>query len=317
LTSSIALLISNAADVHTDLLVDAAREIGRPFFRLNTDHFRAGGTIDYALQNRTVGAKLGIGGKQVDLADVGLVVYRRPRPYFGGLLKRTDWVAKLLDREWSRLEEALSTMVRGVVVNPIEGSVLARNKVIQLQFACRADLRVPDTVITTNPSVLEAFLKGGDCVTKGISEAYVLENGVLRSGFTRNVELADLEGYNPAGCPTLLQRRIPPAAIWRIVMVGNSVFGCRYHGEQLAEARDSRLVQDRLVGCPTEVPSDVMRGLARMVSELGINFCSSDFIEDKAGELWFIDLNPDGQWAWLENDYGIPIARHVISLQNE
>ena len=37
------------------------------------------------------------------------------------------------------------------------------------------------------------------------------------------------------------------------------------------------------------------------MEETGYRFGRFDFIR-KDGELWFLELNPNGQWAWLDQD---------------
>ena len=37
------------------------------------------------------------------------------------------------------------------------------------------------------------------------------------------------------------------------------------------------------------------------MAETGYRFGRFDFIR-KDGELWFLELNPNGQWAWLDRD---------------
>jgi D-alanine-D-alanine ligase-like ATP-grasp enzyme len=42
------------------------------------------------------------------------------------------------------------------------------------------------------------------------------------------------------------------------------------------------------------------------MDETGYRFGRFDFIR-KDGELWFLELNPNGQWAWLDekNEHGL------------
>ena len=48
------------------------------------------------------------------------------------------------------------------------------------------------------------------------------------------------------------------------------------------------------------------------MEKFSIVYASSDFIEDKAGKLWFIDLNPEGQWGAYEQRFGVPISEFII-----
>jgi D-alanine-D-alanine ligase-like ATP-grasp enzyme len=45
-----------------------------------------------------------------------------------------------------------------------------------------------------------------------------------------------------------------------------------------------------------------------MLRELGLQFGAFDFIVDKEGELYFLEVNPNGQWYWLEDMAGVLIS---------
>jgi glutathione synthase/RimK-type ligase-like ATP-grasp enzyme len=220
-----------------------------------------------------------------------------------------------LDAEWSHLEEMVGLQTGPLVVNPPDASVSARNRLHQLQIATRAGLRVPETIVSTEGSVLRQFAAKGDCITKGIARCYVEDDGITRTGFTKLAESSDFEGENFRGCPVLIQRRISASAVWRIVIVGNQAFSCRFTGPGLMSTPDSRTVLEELVGDPVTPKGDDIEAMLKSVCRgLGIQFCSCDFVEDHFGRLFFIDLNPDGQWAWLQMQYGLRISDSLVRL---
>jgi hypothetical protein len=54
--------------------------------------------------------------------------------------------------------------------------------------------------------------------------------------------------------------------------------------------------------------------LRKMYGALSIEFASADFIEDARGKMWFVDLNPEGQWAFLEDRFGVRISDEIVRL---
>lgn len=308
------LLISNTGDIHTDLLVDACAKAGLECFRLNTDHYRRRGSLTWRVD--TGDATLAIDGHDCCLGRVGLIVYRRPIRAYDKATAFPQWQRRLLDDEWKAVELAFSTAPCATVVNPVDASALARNKLIQLQFAKRAGLRIPATLISTANKDLATFASNFGTITKGIDASYAMDGESVRTGFTKRVTVEDLGSYDSTGCPTLLQELIRPQAVWRVVAVGHRLFSVRYVGESLCSEADSRLLQERLSGAPTTVPEDVAVGMRNLCGSLAINFASSDFVEDTSGRLYFVDLNPDGQWAWLQDEFGLGVADAVIQLHS-
>jgi hypothetical protein len=50
------------------------------------------------------------------------------------------------------------------------------------------------------------------------------------------------------------------------------------------------------------------------MNSFGINFASIDLIVTPSGEFVFLDLNPNGQWLWLEVELGLPLVAAMADL---
>ncbi|KUO10863.1 hypothetical protein [Streptomyces sp. DSM 15324] len=58
-----------------------------------------------------------------------------------------------------------------------------------------------------------------------------------------------------------------------------------------------------------------MRGaLARFLADFGLSFGAFDFAVTASGAWWFLECNPNGQWAWLEDAAGLPITHAIADL---
>jgi hypothetical protein len=308
----VVLIVSNTGDIHCDFLVDACARQRVECFRLNTDQFRKSGLLDWRIDSGD--GLIKIGGRECRLLDVSLLIYRRPIPVHQLRTDIEPWMRRLLDSEWSAIEWALSRAVNCRVMNGLAGSALAQNKIVQLKAARDAGLNVPETLISTDADSLRAFAREQRCITKGIVNAFHLDGKNLRSAFTSFVEAGTLDTFDPTGCPTLLQRAIESSAVWRIVMVGGKAMGFRFHGEGLQQVADSRPIERTLEGAYQAVPAAVAANLAALCSALSIEFASADFVEDALGQLWFLDLNPEGQWAFLEDQFGVRISDEIVGL---
>lgn len=306
------LLVSNTSDIHCDFLVDACDRKGVKCFRLNTDRFRKAGLVHWLVASGE--GFIEVGTRRCNIQDIGLIVFRRPVPVHQLRTDVEPWVGRLLDSEWGAIEAGLSVAARCTVVNGLAGSAMAQNKLVQLQAAKGVGLHVPETLVSTNTAAIESFARQHPCVTKGIVNAFIAYDKVLRSAFTSFVDVDYLRGYNARGVPTLLQRAVTPRAMWRVVVVGKEVFGFRFFGSVLETTADSRQVEDNLDGSPHSVPESVRAGLLDMCSSFPISFASADFIEDHNGILWFLDLNPEGQWAFLEEKFGVRISDAIVGL---
>ncbi len=43
----------------------------------------------------------------------------------------------------------------------------------------------------------------------------------------------------------------------------------------------------------------------------GLVFGAFDLVLDHSGEIWFLEVNPQGQWLWVEDLTGMPITSAV------
>ena len=67
------------------------------------------------------------------------------------------------------------------------------------------------------------------------------------------------------------------------------------------------------------LPADVKLSYKTMMKYFNLNFCTSDYIISKDGKFYFLENNPNGQWAWIgidgKNDLISWFAR-IIALFN-
>ena len=48
-----------------------------------------------------------------------------------------------------------------------------------------------------------------------------------------------------------------------------------------------------------------------LLCRLNLQFGAIDFVENLEGEFIFLEINPNGQWAWIEIQTGMPIANAI------
>jgi len=71
---------------------------------------------------------------------------------------------------------------------------------------------------------------------------------------------------------------------------------------------------DKLVHVPDNLPIDYLNKLHQMLDKFGLNFGAFDIIPDEDDTLYFIELNPNGQWYWSEIITKMPMVRAMVEL---
>ena len=55
----------------------------------------------------------------------------------------------------------------------------------------------------------------------------------------------------------------------------------------------------------------------KLTKKLELNFSAIDLILDKNKDYIFLEINPNGQWAWIEKRLGYNISCEIIKLLME
>ncbi len=104
----------------------------------------------------------------------------------------------------------------------------------------------------------------------------------------------------------LFQATIPKAFDVRLTVIDGALFAAEIHSPgQLDWRRDHRCLTYR--AC--EVPDQVAVRVRALMDRLGLVFGALDFVVTPDNEWVFLEINPNGQWAWIERSTGQPISR--------
>ena len=196
----------------------------------------------------------------------------------------------------------------------------AENKQLQLQVARELGLDIPRTLTTNDPTAVRAFAKSceGGIVTKMLSSFAIYEEGKELVVFTNRVkpeDLADLSGLSI--CPATFQELVPKSLEIRVTVVGQRVMSASVDS-QVSEraAHDWRrdgvsMLQDWR---PYQLPVEVEEKILRLMDYFSLNYGAIDIILTPDGKHVFIELNPCGEFFWLERTPGLPISGAIADL---
>jgi glutathione synthase/RimK-type ligase-like ATP-grasp enzyme len=116
----------------------------------------------------------------------------------------------------------------------------------------------------------------------------------------------------------MFQPYVDKALELRCVVIGEHIF-CASIDSQANELtrRDWRAGDWRgteLHQAVFALPDHVQAAIHRLMDSFDINFASMDMIVTPDGEFVFLELNPNGQWLWLELDLGLPLVASMADL---
>ncbi|BFO21297.1 hypothetical protein SHKM778_76850 [Streptomyces sp. KM77-8] len=187
----------------------------------------------------------------------------------------------------------------------------AEYKPAQLAAATHAGFRVPATLITNDPGKARQFCAEGPTIYKPLhAGAYEVESEPAGI-WAAPVGAEDIDNA-VSHSAHLFQVQVSKVADVRAVVVGEQVFSARITGppgvvDWRSEYRS--LIYERIT-----CPNVIHRALSRFLAGFGLNFGAFDFAVTADGAWWFLECNPNGQWAWLEDAAGLPITHAIADL---
>ena len=306
------LLVTNRRDITIDYVVAELKRRQTPFFRLNTEDLPTARCTMAAFPRSAW--SLHLEKSELKGSDVKAAYFRRPAPPASNLTITDNGEREYAEAEWGAFLKSLYSRLEGLWLNAPMDIFAAEDKPKQLMLASEIGLNVPLAMITNDIASVRRVIQEGSAIGKPLRQALI--NGEQeRVIFTTRLEhLNDEDEDAIAMAPFIVQTEIKKQYDVRVTVVGRQVFATAIRSQEHEETtvdwrQGSRadLKHERI-----ELPREVEEQCAALMKRLNLRYGAIDFICDQQGKLWFLEINPNGQWAWIENLTGYPIAAAIV-----
>lgn len=248
-------------------------------------------------------------GVSLDLSEIRTVWYRRRYlPERIQNLSRED--AAFVRQEWLEYFAGLFASVDARFVNDPSRHEEAV-KPLQLKIASLVGLRVPHTLITNDPQAAREFVEqnNGKVVHKTLSPGRHRWLGTQPWRDDAGALLGSL-----LKAPTIFQQMVTDCRELRLTVVGQEIWAAEFKPPD--GMIDGRLALD--VDYQSHVLPEVIRtAIFELMRRLGLVFGTIDMKLTNEGEYVFLELNPQGQFLYIEMLADLPISRSMASLLAE
>ncbi|NLE06010.1 MAG: hypothetical protein GX638_14590 [Crenarchaeota archaeon] len=223
----------------------------------------------------------------------------------------TDECRALLDGIWSTLNCFWISKPTSIY--------RAENKLFQLKIASEAGFSIWPTLITNSPKSLNAFYQN----QKNIIYKPIRRGRIERSTYTglifTNKITSDHEILfdNIKLAPGIFQKHIPKNVEIRVTVIGQKVFAVEIHSQENPTTLiDWRRIDSRSLFHKIHfLPSNVEQLCRNLVQKLDLQFGAIDLILTPSGEYIFLEINPNGQWAWIQQlCEELPLRETLVDL---
>ncbi len=302
------LLISNRYDFSTDFIAVELKKQNIDFIRINRDELK-----DYIIRFDPMQPEL-IGEYEgysftISTKYLKSIYYRAPtflRDIFQEGLTEEE---QLIRTQWTAFVRSLCVFENIKWFNNPTDIYKAEIKPYQLYLANKLGLKTPKTIIS-NKTIDIGFenqaIKSIDTaiVSKGDEEGFV---------YTEIYKKEDLKEETYSS-PFFLQQGLVPKIDIRVTVIENSVIAIKITSEKNID-EDWRRYKNELKYTVFELPKKVNDFCIDYVKKLNLSFGAIDLILYN-NEYYFIEINPIGEWSWLQQNTNYPFDKVIVNSLN-
>ncbi|MBM4095063.1 MAG: hypothetical protein FJ276_37490, partial [Planctomycetes bacterium] len=296
------------------------RERGIPFLRLNTEDFGDAFRLTISMDSReAVGFAHLTDGRTIRTDEITGAYIRRPalpNPAEDVEDTHRDFAA----REMIETLRSFWTLIPDERwLNPPNALHSAAVKTRQLMAARQCGFDIPPTCVSDHAGAIAEFTTRWNApfISKAVKSGFVSVKGEYRLAATTRLPAtfpADLADY--AATPAMYQPEIRKAHDLRVTVVDDRVYAAAIYSQEAAETEVDWRVDipggTELRHEAVALEPQVEEACRRITRVLGLRYSAIDLIRTMDGGAVFLEVNPNGEWMWLEDLCGFPLRDTII-----
>ena len=301
------LIVSSLSDGHALAVINALSALGSEDVELlDLSAYPSRLTLTLAFDNGKRRFQLRRPGEgQLDMDAVSAVWWRRPSPFGMPDTLRNPAHRQLALSETDTAFRGLFEAMNGLWINSPARDAAASHKPFQLALAQSLGLEIPQTVMTSDPEEARAFWDA--CDGNVIYKQFIALPNAWSE--TRRIGTAEMQLDDVAIrlAPVIFQRHVAAVADLRVTIIGDEVFAASVDLRDLEYDVDVRMnLNARHVA--HKLPDDIADKLRSLVRSLGVVYGAIDLRLTQDGRYVFLEINPAGQFLYVEQQTGQPIT---------
>lgn len=302
------LAVSESDDQHVSIIESACRKRSISFERFDTDTVTEVPDATWRLFSDNESR---LGDNSWHIEEVSALWYRRR---FQVPVPRNHVESFCFQETEGLIESLLHQYTNCRWVSRPEYIATARPKLNQLVMAKRYGLQIPRTLITKDPSALKAFV--GECANGVVAKP--IQTQVLHSEKsslvlgTRTLKASNFVAATKY-TPCFAQERLDIKHEIRVVMFGAIPYAFRLtRRSQADDLKQLTLNEIRHEVC--SIDAKTTASLVALMKHFRLEFAAVDFAVTSDDNIVFFELNPNGQWLWLEYMTGFDLTNPFIDF---
>jgi len=318
LTKPRLLILTSDFDLEANLVGIGLRRRGIDYVRMNMKDVSKGLRISYEIADGQPKFNLDINNRTFEISKNSVVWFRNFN--LKEIKFKNNPILNLFFlQSWESSIVSFFSNLNCIWINSISSTLRANDKAYQLTSAKKYLFEIPETLITNDISKVRKFydLHNKDIIMKTINNHSVEFDRKIYSKYARpltNDYISKIKKFPIS--PFIFQKRIKCDYELRVTVVGDKAFVAKL---------DPNLYLNRSISPPhdvlrhpiseyLELSNTFKERCIQFVNSLGLEYGALDFIVDTEGRIFFLEINPTGDWFWIEKQTGMLITEAVIDL---
>lgn len=304
------LILSNEQDAHAKKVIFFLKERNERFLVFDTSEFPINSQI--SIDYESLNPKLIYLNKEYRFDEITSIWWRRPQLFKVHPTIPSQEYQAFAYAEITEAFEGLWQITEAFWLNEPNKDLIASRKVFQLKLAKQIGLKIPQTLITNNPKDAIAFIEKTH-YSKTVYKPFKGSLKVWRE--TRVLKKEELNLIdNVKFAPLIFQEYIEAEADLRITIVGDKIFPAAIYSKESNYPQDFRMDLNNSSIKPITIPDEISKKLFELMRKLDIRYGAIDMRLTPQGEYIFLEINPAGQWLFVEEATKQPISNEVANV---
>lgn len=313
------LVITSKDDITVDFIIKELQERKTPYYRLNTEDIPDKISVKFDINNNMFELMDKIKNININLLDFDSVYYRRP------LLNEFNYIEESDNQEINYLKSEIAYILEGIYkvlrnkywLNNVYRIREAENKIYQLQLAQEVGFEIPVSFISNQSEQIKEVKEAcdNDCIIKPIKSGNMKDINCPKAIFTTKLKIEQSDVERIESFPIFIQNNIHKQFDLRITVIGNEVYTAQIHSQNHKDSEvDWRSGLQILEHRNHELPDKIRMMCIDLTQKMSLNYSAIDMILNEQGEYVFLEINPNGQWAWIEKRLGFPLSKKIVDM---
>ena len=180
------------------------------------------------------------------------------------------------------------------------------NKIFQLLYAQNNKILMPNSFIGNNIGFNRI---DNPRIIKPISIGKILKDGEV-SIIQTNI-MHENDQYDDLGLtPIYVQKYVKKKYEVRLTVAGDDFYAVKIVSDNSVDWRDGDKNTYELI----ETPPEIKKTIRKLLFDFNLQFGAIDYIVDPDDNWFFLEINPNGQWQWLESALNLTISESIMKI---